>query len=333
MPDAGIRVLLPGPQTTVQDLGRPGHTAIGVPAGGAADARALIIGNRLLGNADDAAGIEMTLIGAEFELLTDAVVSLTGAEFNADVRRSSGESGHAARLDPIVMHCGDRVRIARLTSGARAYLCVRGGVAVLPVLGSRSTCLAGAFGGFEGRSLRSGDILPIGQDAFAPPRQAGAALQSAFAHSHRSSAIRVTRGPHVAAIGEPAYQALLSVELTVSSRSNRMGVRLENADISTAPDGRLVTQGMFHGAIQLPPGGEPIILGVDHPTTGGYPIIAGVIHADLHRIGQLRPGAPVRLMEVALDAARAIARDEDHKLHEQCPPVQCTHSDRKPQTT
>lgn len=315
----GLRVVQPGMYATVQDLGRSGWTNIGLPAGGAADARSLVIGNRLIGNTDHHAAIEMTLIGGEYEFLADGDIVLAGAPCTAAVIHNEGHSIAVSRYEPIEVLRGHHLRIGRFDRGAHAYLCVRGGIAVEPVLGSLSTYAPAALGGYEGRALRAGDVLRVGDAAPAPSRRISSALRTLLDRQFDFTPLRVTRGPHLQFLGLAAVTALLAGDFRVAARSGRMGIRLTHTPILTPVGGRLITEGMFHGAIQLPPSGEPIILGVDHPTTGGYPIIAAVIRADLHRVGQLRPGDRVRFAEVSFNAARALAREEQATVNALCP--------------
>jgi biotin-dependent carboxylase-like uncharacterized protein len=301
-----IEVLEPGLFTTIQDLGRPGHARLGVSAAGAADPIALRLANRLAGNADGAPALEMTLQGGAFRFGTDAVVALGGADMEASLDGRALPAWMAARAG-----AGSTLRCGVARRGARAILAVAGGIAVPPILGSASTHVASALGGIEGRVLRRGDRL-----SFGPPPAGGAvplrrldpaalarlACPPAMASS---PAIRVTRGAQWDAIPAAARQAFLDGSFTVSATSDRMGIRLDGTRVENAGGGHMITEGMPLGAVQVPPGGQPVILFVDHQTTGGYPVIAAVVSADLARLGQLRPGEPVRFALVTFEEARA----------------------------
>ena len=277
-----IRVLAAGGQSTVQDLGRFGWAHYGVSASGAADALALRAGNLLVGNAENAAAIEMTLVGGAFEFESDAVIALTGSDFGAGL----------PLWTPVSVKAGERIRCGATRSGARCYLCVRGGIVVPRTMGSASTHLATGVGG---HALRVGDALPVGDDAVRRPRRA--AGPPPFP---RDAALRVTRGPQAEWFGEELYRAAW----TVSEESNRMGLRLRGEPIPRPP-GHMLTEGVALGAVQAPPDGQPIILFVEHQTTGGYPKPANVISADFWRLGQLRPRAPVAFESVTIEQALA----------------------------
>lgn len=321
MNSGAITVRDSGLFATIQDLGRTGWCATGLPPGGAADALSLRIGNRLVGNADDAAGVEMTLVGGEFEFHFAALAAVVGAE--CDVTHIHGDEpaiSKVATITTISVVPGDRIRVGRFSRGTRAYLCVPGGIDVPCILGSRSTYTPAVIGGHDGRALRRGDVLQIRDAVSAAPRVATRELRSFIDNSLPTSRLRVTRGPHIPHVGLAVFEQLLSAEWVIDDRSNRAGVRLAGIRLDTLGDGRLTSEAMPYGAIQLPPGGAPIILGVDRPTTGGYPIVACVIAADWRLIGQLRPRERVRFAEISLDDARRAAFDEQANLNMICPP-------------
>jgi biotin-dependent carboxylase-like uncharacterized protein len=301
-----IRVLSSGLLTTVQDLGRPGFGALGVPAGGAADAHALRLGNLLLGNDEGAAALEATLDGPELFFEGETLVVLAGAPFAATL---DGEE--LAAWSATQVRAGSRLDLGRAVSGARGYLCVRGGVEVPPVLGSRSTDVATGFGGFGGRALAAGDLLAIGQAA-APPR--GRRVDAAAARwNGPRRLLRVTPGPQQHWFSPTARASFLSRSFRVSASSSRTGVRLEGEPLE-APTRSLVTEGVVAGAVQVPAGGLPIVLLVEHPSTGGYPKIASVISADLSALAQLRPGDEVRFAPVSFDEARHLLLEREARL-------------------
>jgi antagonist of KipI len=302
-----IRVVAPGLFTTVQDLGRPGYGAIGISPAGAADPIALRIGNRLVGNAPGAAALEVTLAGPALMFEDGGVVALAGAEFDASVPCWS-----AQKIEP-----GQLVRIGHARSGARCYFCVRGGIAVDPWLGSASTHVLSGLGGIQGRALKRGDVLEIGGAQVEAPRRAvRAEMLRALAPRKR---LRVTWGPQSDWFSEAAKRTLFEGRYIVTEEANRMGLRLAGPELDSGAGGRMITEGVSLGAIQVPPGGHPIILFVDQQTTGGYPVIANVISADLASVGQFRPRDEITFELVSLDAARALfvdqeallARDED----------------------
>jgi antagonist of KipI len=301
-----IRVLAPGLLTTVQDLGRPGLGALGVPAGGAADAYALRLGNLLLGNEESAAALEATLDGPELLFEEPTLVVLAGAPFGATL-----DGRDVPPWSVLGVPAGGRLAVGRAVSGARAYVCVRGGIEVPRILGSRSTDVATGFGGFGGRALAAGDGLATGR-AEAGPR--GRRVDAAAARwSGPRRLLRVTPGPQESWFPAEALAAFLSRPFRVSASSSRAGVRLEG-EVLAAPARSLVTEGVTPGAVQVPAGGRPIVLLVEHPSTGGYPKIANVISADLSALAQLRPGDEVRFAKVSFEEARHLLLSRESRL-------------------
>lgn len=302
-----IRVLSPGLLTTVQDLGRPGLGALGVPPGGAADAHALRLGNLLLGNDERAAALEATLEGPTLLFESAALVVLAGAPFAATLDGEAVEPWSAVEVPP-----GARLSFGRAVSGARACLCVRGGLDVPVVLGSRSTDVATGFGGLSGRALAVGDRLAVGPAPGVPPR--GRRVDAAAARwSGARRLLRVTPGAQEEWFARAAVEAFFSSPFRVSASSSRTGVRLEGTALA-APSRSLVTEGVAAGSIQVPAGGLPIVLLVEHPSTGGYPKIANVIAADHSSLAQLRPGEEVRFAQVSLEEARRLLLDREARL-------------------
>ncbi len=302
-----IYVVDPGLFTTVQDLGREGFGPLGVSASGAADSLSLRLGNRLVGNAENAAGLEMTLVGGTFEFRESAVASLTGSDFGATL--------DGARVEPwtsIDIRRGSVLRAGATRSGARCYLCVHGGIVVRPFLGSASTHVMTGLGGLDGRPLRRGDVMKIGAPT-ALFRKRSVAPRVGEVLSPRS-AFRVTAGEQSEWFSQSTKRALVEHAYRVSEHSNRMGIRLEGTPIAEQTSGRMVTEGVSLGAVQVPPGGLPIILFVEQQTTGGYPKIANVISADLSRLGQLRPRDEVRFERVEMERARELLIEQERLL-------------------
>jgi KipI family sensor histidine kinase inhibitor len=294
----GFTVLRPGLCTTIQDLGRPGHRAAGVPWSGAADPWALRLANRFVGNPDAAAAVEITLLGPSLRFEQDAVVAVAGAEF----------PGLPAGR-PVTVRAGETLALGHAVTGCRGYLAVAGGIDVAPVLGSRSTFLPAAFGGLHGLPLAAGDLVPIGPDR--GPAAAHAADAGTMATpSAGPVTLRVIPGEQFSLAGA----ALWSATHTVSSRSDRMGVRLDGSALGGGAGGSLPSVAVLPGTVQLPPDGRPIILLADAPTIGGYPVIGHVIAADLPLVAQARPGTPIRWRETTIaEAHRALRqRAADH---------------------
>jgi antagonist of KipI len=302
-----IQVQAPGLLTTVQDLGREGFGPIGVSPSGAADPISLRLGNRLVGNVESTAGLEMTLLGGTFLFSQGAILALTGSDFGATLDGATVARGTDFEVAP-----GQTLRLGSTRSGARSYLCVRGGIAVLPFLQSASTHILSGLGGFHGRPLREGDLLHIGPATkFFRKRTIGSRLSE---HLSSRKILRVTPGPQVDWFSESSLRSFYEATYRVGEQSNRTGLRLEGALVSPHGNRQMITEGVSLGAVQVPAGGSPIILFVDQQTTGGYPKIANVISADLHRVGQLRPRDEIRFEQVTFEAARSLLIEQERLL-------------------
>lgn len=267
-----ITVLRAPPFATVQDLGRFGHRGSAVPPSGAMDPDALARANIAVGNDPGAAAIEWGIGAGQLGLSPGLAVSLAGA-------------------DAIARREGDVLTIEELRSGAWTYIAVRGGIDVPEVLGSRSTYLAGGFGGFEGRLLRTGDVLYERKE-----RQERAERREQFRRSSRSSrsTISIVAGPDRAMLSDAEWERFVAAEWTVSRAVSRAGYRLEGRAVSIDVPDDLPSAPVCPGTIQLPPGGQPIVLMPDGPTVGGYPRIAVVVSRELGELAQRRPGEAVR---------------------------------------
>ncbi|MFZ1974340.1 MAG: biotin-dependent carboxyltransferase family protein [Candidatus Acidiferrales bacterium] len=304
-----IQVQAPGLQTTVQDLGREGFGPIGVSPSGAADPISLRLGNRLVANDEGAAGLEMMLLGGTFVFPEGAIVALTGSDFGATLDDSHIEVGTSVEVQP-----GQALRMGPTNSGARCYLCVQGGIAVAPFLGSASTDILSGLGGFEGRPLRKGDVMRIGSSTKTEPFHKRTIAPQASQHLFDRKVLRVTPGPQVDWFPESSLRSFYGGAYRVGEQSNRMGLRLEGATVAQRGASSMITEGVSLGAIQVPLGGSPIILFVEQQTTGGYPKIANVIAADLHRVGQLRPRDEIRFAQVTFDEARCLLIEQEKLL-------------------
>ncbi|MGQ9904816.1 MAG: biotin-dependent carboxyltransferase family protein [Anaerolineae bacterium] len=310
MSSPALEVIISGFLTTIQDMGRPHAMRHGVPASGAMDAFALQAANRLVGNPPDAAAVEITAGGTIFVALAPLVVAITGADL-------------APRLDDqpaplwasFVMRPAARLAFAtrRRDWGARAYLAVAGGVDVPRVLGSRSTDLAGGFGGLEGRALQAGDVLCVSTAAHS--RAVGQVWREDMRPAYGSRpALRVLPGPHADRFTPESIAALYGVPWRVGQQSNRIGYRLEGPKLVQTHSASLPSLGVVMGALQVPPDGWPILLMADTQTTGGYPIAGVVIRADLPLAAQLLPGDSLRLLPVSEDEAVAAWQRYQHWL-------------------
>ena len=302
-----IEVREPGLFTTVQDLGREGFGPMGVSPSGAADAVSLRTGNRLVGNADGAAGLEMTLLGGTFEFPDGAVVALAGSDFGATLDGKPMELWVTFETKS-----GQVLKMGPTRTGARCYLCVRGGIEAKLFLGSASTHILSGLGGHEGRALRKGDVLKIGAASGSARKRRISAR--ALKETQPRRVLRVTPGPQSERFSEAAQRLFYAGRYLVAEESNRMGIRLRSEAVLGTPGGKMISEGVSLGAVQVPEGGQPIILFVEQQTTGGYPKIANVISADFHSLGQLRPRDEVRFERVDWEAARDLLRKQEELL-------------------
>ncbi|MBV9280293.1 MAG: biotin-dependent carboxyltransferase family protein [Chloroflexi bacterium] len=302
-----LRIVKPGLLTTVQDRGRSGWEAYGVPQGGARDLRAYLWANRLAANPPGAAVLEAVLLGPTVSVTEPCWLATAGAAaVTVDGSKRPGWAGFWVRA-------GAAVSLERLV-GARAYLAVHGGIDVEPVLGSRSTDLESGFGGHEGRALRAGDVLRIGA-ADGAPYAGREVLRHPRPPEPRSPlTVRAVRGPRDGDFPEEARNALFAADYIVSSRSNHVGLRLDGPPIPTSSRGGRISEPMPVGGVQVTPAGQAVILLNARGTIGGYPLLATVCTPELWLLGQARPNDTVRFELVSVELAQAIAREAFHAL-------------------
>jgi len=294
----GLHVVQAGMYTTIQDAGRCGHRARGVPRSGAADSLARRVVNALVGNPEDAAGLEFTLVGPELRFERDGVIAVGGAEF-----------GDVPCWRPLAVRAGTTLRLGPARAGCRGFLAIAGGIDVPVVLGSRSTYERGGLGGVEGRALRDGDALPVpvvhrrvhGRWRIDPR------ILPAYS---ASPVVRVIAGLH----GGEYDAGWLGRTFRVSAHSDRMGVRLQGEPLVRRTGGELTSLPVAPGTIQVPPDGQPIALLADAQTIGGYPQVGQVATVDLPLLAQLRPGDAVRFELIALAEARALLAAREKSL-------------------
>jgi antagonist of KipI len=321
--DDVLEVIRHGVLTTVQDIGRPGYLADGIPPSGAFDTAALKLANLLVGNdpgdylltGDDpgAAGLEMTLRGPTLRALRDTVIAVTGADMPVTV---NGEA--APNWAAVPVRAGDEIGVGAAQTGLRGYLAVAGGIDVPLVLGSRATNVRAGLGGVAGRPLKAGDRLSAGPGA--KPATPGRRIRPDRIPARTTPAeLRVVLGPQDHLFTPDSMSTFLTADWKLSPTSDRMGCRFvgpaltflprpEHLTVQAGSDpSNIVDDAICIGSIQVPSGLEPIVMGVDGPSLGGYAKIATVISPDLCRLAQVRPGEPVRF--------RAVDPDEAHELH------------------
>lgn len=318
-----IRIVDAGMLTTVQDLGRFGHQRDGVPVSGAMDSFAIRAANLLVGNDESDAALEMTMVGATVAFDEDVLVAITGADVGASV-----DGVPLARWRPARIRAGAMLVTGAARDGCRAYLAIAGGVDVPTVLGSRATYARAAMGGYEGRALARGDVLKVGERPALACRIA-ARLATSGARCHAAPwgvgpsirprydvapTVRLTPGAHLDALTAESRARLFGERFRISSRSDRMGYRLEGQTLALTAPLEPLSEAVTFGTVQLPPGGEPIVLMADRQTTGGYPRIGEVATVDLPIVAQLRPGDHVRFRAITVARAQALYLEREREI-------------------
>jgi antagonist of KipI len=302
--------------TSIQDLGRTGYRESGVSLGGALDGHALRVANALVGNEENAAGLEITLGKLRLSFEDDRFIAWCGGEFEVRIAGQNLPPGHVG-----LVANADEVTITAPNAGGRGWLAISGGIDVPPVLGSRSTDLRGSFGGHEGRALHDGDVLSLFKERrLEAADQLKRRFQTAapWGASATWAAIvpdnvllRVVKGTDWDRFMPGAQRSLVMSAFTVTGDSDRMGARLEGPELQRTEAGDLLSEAVTPGTLQVPPNGQPILLLGDCQTIGGYPKIAHVITVDLPIAAQLWPGNTVRFAEVSLEEAQRLLRERE----------------------
>lgn len=293
-----LTILDPGPQTTVQDRGRCGQLRYGIPPSGAMDAHAYLLANRLVGNADDLAALECTLVGPRFMVDASCAIAVTGAEAAVTINGAA-----APTWTTLPLAAGDEVKLGIARAGLRAYIAFAGGIDVPLVLGSRSTYLRGRLGGFDGRVLKRGDVLRLG--AASMPRASRLAPEAIPRYGSEVE-VRVVLGPQHERFTARGIAAFLESPYVMLPQSDRMGARLQGERIEHAAGHDIVSDGTALGSVQVPGDGQPIVLLLDRQSTGGYTKLATVCSFDIRRIAQLRPGQTLRFRAVSVERSHAL---------------------------
>ena len=308
-----FKVISPGLLTTVQDLGRPGYFHLGIPMSGAMDRFALRAANLLVGNDEGAAGLEAVFMGPQLEFEVDCMVAVTGADMPPRV-----DGQHVETWTAFKVKAGQTLTFDYLRGGARAYIAISGGIDTPPALGSRSTYAIGALGGYHGRALAVGDVVPLGRGGAV---KEGRTLAPALRRLPGSPAeLRVLPGLFWRLITEQAGRNFFDDEWKVAPEADRMGYRFRGGrsiefepreqPFGAGSDPSNIVDGCYsYGSIQVPGGSEPIVLHRDAVSGGGYFTLGAVISADMDLIGQLQPHTPVRFVRVDMDAAMTARHD------------------------
>lgn len=315
-----LKVRESGLLTTVQDLGRFGWYHIGMPPSGAMDSFSFRVGNLLVGNPENAAGLEITYVGPTFEVTQPTVMAVTGGECSFSINNELAALWQAHQIA-----AGDIVSLGNVTRGARAYFCIAGGIDVPPLLGSRSTYMLGRFGGFAGRKLQAGDQLPVGPASPASEAMLGRQLDcSLIPTPAKNLEVRIVMGMCSHRVTDESLADFLAATWEVSTEADRIGYRLKGPVFkfkeAEQPFGagsdpsNVVDLGYPVGSIQIPGGLEAILLLNDAVTGGGYTTIGTVIKADLDRVAQASPGSKVHFRQVDIEEALHARRRRDARL-------------------
>jgi biotin-dependent carboxylase-like uncharacterized protein len=295
-----------GPLTTIQDAGRFGHLRVGIPTSGPMDREAFLLANRLVGNPDDAAVLECTLVGPRLELTDARLIAVTGADMSPTV------NGAAIPMwEAVPLKAGDVLRLGPARAGVRGYVAVAGGLDTPRILGSRSSYVRGRLGGLGGRALRKGDRLPLGTPAPARPRRLRAGRAPAYG---TEAEVAVTLGPQDDRFTAAGIAALLEGPYELLPQSDRMGARLKGPFIEHTRGHDIVSDGVPMGGIQVIGEGQPIVLLADRQSAGGYTKIATVCSFHLCRVAQLKPGGRLLFHRVTVAEAHAMLRDSVRAL-------------------
>ncbi|NYE94204.1 biotin-dependent carboxylase-like uncharacterized protein [Psychromicrobium silvestre] len=313
-----IEIIEPGLSTTVQDQGRPGVYNVGIPQGGAMDQFSAEVANALVGNTVKEAVLEAAYLGPRLKALSSMNIAVTGAPVTVTINGVTKPQWERISLQP-----GDEVSFGPAQAGSRFYLAVSGGIDVPVVLGSRSTYTLGKLGGFQGRTLRAGDLLPVGRVLGEGFQQCPQELRPSFS---KQLEVRVLRGLYDHLLSEAGWHTLVSAEWNLTPVADRTGLRYSGPEVEWKPrvqpfgagsdPSNIVDAGYAVGSIQIPGGKEPIVLHRDAVSGGGYAMVATVISADLDLLARSAPGTKTRFTEVSMDQALA-ARGNNAKLREQ----------------
>ena len=301
---AALRVIEPGLQSTLQDRGRTRYQRLGIPVSGAADWISLAAANLVAGNPPDMAAIEMSLVGPTLEVAAESVrIAVAGTASGIEILHDGpGSNARLPSLQSATLRRGQRFRVAGFGDSAVAYLAVEGGFDIAPVMGSLSTHWRAQIGPLEGRKITKGDVLPLKKNAAASRDE----MRLPAYQPQPPARYRVVLGPQDDKFTPAQIETFLTATYTVSRAADRWGLRLDGPPLSHTIS--IVSDAIAPGAIQVPAGGQPLVLLADRATTGGYPKIATVISADLPAMGRLVPGSPVAFMTVSVPEAEAIRR-------------------------
>lgn len=305
-----VKIINPGLITLVEDSGRYGYQQYGVPVSGVMDSYSYRLGNILVGNKEGAAVLEAAMMGPTIEFSDQMVIAITGGNLSPTLNGSS-----IPMWQSILVNKGDRLIFTGLRAGCRSYIAFSGGIDVPEVMGSKSTYTRGRIGGYNGRALKSGDLLGVGHPGEDPGRLSGIKVPDEYIPDYPNTLeLRVIIGPQDDHFTLEGMQAFLSEQYEVTSECDRMGYRLKGKKIEHVKGGDIISDGIAMGAVQVPGHGQPIIMLADRQTTGGYTKIANVISVDLPKIAQAKPGDRIKFVKVTVRKAQQMLREMEDKI-------------------
>ena len=308
----GFKVIKSGIFNTVQDLGRFGFQQYGMPVSGVMDSCALRIGNRILGNKENEAGIEISTPGFSLEVLSQTVIAITGANFDPTINNSP-----ALMWEAVEVKKGDIISFHQIKNGCRSYLLVAGSVDVPIILGSKSTYGRGKIGGLKGRPLKKADIINIEKTNQELQNIIGRKVPANnLPNYHEENEIRVILGPQDDYFTKDGLHAFLNSFYEITVDSDRMGYRLKGPKIKSKNGSDIITDGIPLGSIQVPQDGMPIVMLADRQTTGGYAKIATVISVDIDKFAQMKPGNKIKFTQVNLEEAHLLLNEREKNITE-----------------
>lgn len=311
-----IKIIKPGLLTTVQDLGRYGYQQYGVTVSGVMDNISARLANILVGNDEGEGLLEITMLGPEIEFLEAMVIAITGGDLFPILNNNAVAMGKS-----LLVKKGDKLAFKGIKNGCRSYIAFSGGIEVPIIMGSKSTFTRGNIGGYEGRALKAGDTLPIGNHKVSLSSLVGNEIYENLYEYKNNIELRILLGPQEHAFTEKGLQTFLTNEYSVTNECDRMGYRLQGEKIEHEDGGDIISDGIAMGAIQVPSHGNPIIMMADRQTTGGYTKIGNIITVDLPKVAQAKAGDKIAFKEVTIEEAHHWLKELEGKidsLKQQC---------------
>lgn len=304
-----IKITNPGLFTTIQDKGRWGYQRFGMSVAGAMDHFSLRVANMLVGNTEYDAVLETTFLGPEIIFNCDEIISITGADMSPKINGNP-----VSMWTSIFVQKGDKLNFSGVKSGLRGYIAFSRGLDIPEIMDSKSTFVRGSLGGFEGRKLKSGDEISLGNKNL---NDTGSYIPKEFIPKYKSdSTVRVVMGPQDDYFTEESKEIFLNSKYTITSEADRMGYRLDGPKIAHKEGADIISDGIVFGSIQIPGHGSPIVMMADRQTTGGYTKIATVITPDLSILAQMGPGSTMDFKAISIEESHEVYKEYENKFKE-----------------